>query len=189
MIDSKGYRPNVGIILCNDEGRVFWAKRMGVNAWQFPQGGINEDEDPETAMYRELWEETGLQQEHVEILGRTRYWLRYQLPERYVRKNSLPLCIGQKQIWYLLRLLTEDTTVRFDHCSKPEFDDWCWLDYWDPLKDVVYFKRKVYLRAMIELGSILTQDAVPVKATSYLAQEPKGNKVKAPVVPKADNTP
>jgi len=60
MIDSKGYRPNVGIILCNDAGRVFWAKRKGANSWQFPQGGIDSDEDPETAMYRELWEETGL---------------------------------------------------------------------------------------------------------------------------------
>ena len=188
MIDSKGYRPNVGIILCNDEGRVFWAKRRGVNAWQFPQGGINDDEDPETAMYRELWEETGLQEQHVEILGRTRYWLRYQLPERYVRKNSLPLCIGQKQIWYLLRLLTEDSTVRFDHCSKPEFDDWRWIDYWEPLKDVVYFKRKVYLKAMIELGSILTLDSVPVAATSYLTQEPKGTKLKKPALPVTDNT-
>ena len=69
MIDSKGYRPNVGIILCNDEGRVFWAKRMGVNSWQFPQGGINPNEDPETAMYRELCEETGLQQQHVQVIA------------------------------------------------------------------------------------------------------------------------
>jgi putative (di)nucleoside polyphosphate hydrolase len=171
MIDSKGYRPNVGIILCNDEGRVFWAKRMGMNAWQFPQGGINENEDPETAMYRELWEETGLQEQHVEVLGRTRYWLRYRLPERYIRKNSQPLCIGQKQIWYILRLLTHESNVRFDHCSKPEFDGWRWVDYWEPLKDVVYFKRKVYQKAMDELGAILTIDSVPVNAEGYLAKE------------------
>jgi putative (di)nucleoside polyphosphate hydrolase len=160
MIDSKGYRPNVGIILCNNEGRVFWAKRMGMDAWQFPQGGINDDEDPETAMYRELWEETGLQQHHVEILGRTRYWLRYQLPERYIRKNSFPLCIGQKQIWFMLRLLTHDSAVRFDHCSKPEFDSWRWVDYWEPLNGVVYFKRKVYQKAMTELGNILMPNGV-----------------------------
>jgi len=89
----------------------------------------------------------------------------------------------------MLRLLTEDTTVRFDHCSKPEFDDWCWVDYWEPLKDVVYFKRKVYLKAMIELGAILTLDSVPVAATSYLTQEPKGikpKKVAVPVVDKAE---
>ncbi|MBL1262987.1 RNA pyrophosphohydrolase [Candidatus Methylomicrobium oryzae] len=162
MIDSKGYRPNVGIILCNDEGRVFWAKRMGMNAWQFPQGGINQDEDPETAMYRELWEETGLQQQHVQVLGRTRYWLRYKLPERYIRKNTAPICIGQKQIWFILRLLTHESNVRFDHCPKPEFDSWRWVDYWEPLKDVVYFKRKVYLRAMTELSEILAIEGLPV---------------------------
>ncbi len=173
MIDSKGYRPNVGIILCNDEGRVFWAKRMGVNAWQFPQGGINNDEDPETAMYRELWEETGLQQQHVQVLGRTRYWLRYQLPERYIRKGSMPLCIGQKQIWYMLRLIVHDSTVRFDHCEKPEFDNWRWVDFWEPLNDVVYFKRKVYQKAMTELGAILAIDSVPVNAAGFLAKEVK----------------
>ena len=165
MIDSRGYRPNVGIILCNDEGRVFWAKRMGMDAWQFPQGGINDDEDPETAMYRELWEETGLQQQHVQILGRTRYWLRYQLPERYIRKNSQPMCIGQKQIWFMLRLLTNDSAVCFDHCNKPEFDSWRWVDYWEPLNNVVYFKRKVYQKAMTELGAILTPNTVVNSAT------------------------
>lgn len=176
MIDSKGYRPNVGIILCNDEGRVFWAKRMGVDLWQFPQGGINQDEDPETAMYRELWEETGLQQQHVQVLGRTRYWLKYQLPDRYIRKNSVPLCIGQKQIWFMLRLITHESNVRFDHCSKPEFDGWRWVDYWEPLKDVVYFKRKVYQRAMTELGEILTAGSVPVDASGFLAREIGKNK-------------
>ncbi len=173
MIDSKGYRPNVGIILCNDEGRVFWAKRMGVDAWQFPQGGINQDEDPEAAMFRELWEETGLLQQHVEVLGRTRYWLRYRLPERYIRKNSLPLCIGQKQIWYILRLLTKDANVRFDHCPKPEFDSWRWVDYWEPLDNVVYFKRKVYLKAMSELSVVLASHGIPIDVSGYLDKQNK----------------
>lgn len=171
MIDSKGYRPNVGIILCNNEGHVFWAKRKGANSWQFPQGGINCDEDPEAAMYRELWEETGLQPEHVKILGRTRYWLRYKLPERYLRKNSFPLCIGQKQIWFILQLLTDDSKVRFDCVSKPEFDGWRWVEYWEPLNDVVYFKRKVYRRAMRELGEVLVSEQVHVRADSYLLGE------------------
>ncbi|MGR8951984.1 MAG: RNA pyrophosphohydrolase, partial [Gammaproteobacteria bacterium] len=166
-----GYRPNVGIILCNDEGRVFWAKRMGMNAWQFPQGGINQDEDPETAMYRELWEETGLQQQHVQVLGRTRYWLRYKLPERYIRKNTLPICIGQKQIWYILRLVSHESNVRFDHCPKPEFDSWRWVDYWEPLKDVVYFKRKVYQRAMTELSAILAIEGMPVGTAGKMTRE------------------
>ncbi|MDD5115274.1 MAG: RNA pyrophosphohydrolase [Methylobacter sp.] len=130
---------------------------------------MNDNEDPETAMYRELWEETGLQKQHVEVLGRTRYWLRYQLPERYIRKNSLPLCIGQKQIWFMLRLVSHESNVRFDLSPKPEFDSWRWVDYWEPLKDVVYFKRKVYQKAMSELGCILTIDSVPVKAEGFLA--------------------
>jgi putative (di)nucleoside polyphosphate hydrolase len=169
MIDSKGYRPNVGIILCNDEGRVFWAKRKGANSWQFPQGGIDFDEDPETAMYRELWEETGLRAEHVQLLGRTRYWLRYKLPERYIRKNSLPLCIGQKQIWFMLRLLSDESLVRFDCGQKQEFDNFKWVEYWYPLQDVVYFKRRVYRKAMDELGSLLMADNVQVDAAGYLS--------------------
>ena len=169
MIDSKGYRPNVGIILCNDHGQVFWAKRKGANSWQFPQGGIDHDEDPETAMYRELWEETGLQAEHVELLGRTRYWLRYKLPERYVRKNSSPLCIGQKQIWFILRLLGDESQVRFDCGHKQEFDNWRWVDYWFPLNDVVYFKRRVYRKAMDELGEFLIDDQVNVNPQGYLS--------------------
>lgn len=169
MIDTKGYRPNVGIILCNDQGRLFWAKRAGMNSWQFPQGGIKPDEDPEQAMYRELWEETGLRSEHVQLIGRTRYWLHYRLPERFIRKDSLPLCIGQKQIWFILRLLTHDSNVRFDCMDKPEFDHWRWVEYWEPLKDVVYFKRGVYRKAMLELGAMLLSDSVPVSAEGYLA--------------------
>lgn len=170
MIDSKGFRPNVGIILCKDDGRVFWAKRKGANSWQFPQGGIDCEEDPETAMYRELWEETGLHAEHVQLLGRTKYWLRYKLPDRYIRKNSMPLCIGQKQIWFILRMLGDESNIRFDCGHKQEFDNWRWVDYWDPLNDVVYFKRKVYRKAMIELGAMLTADDVPVRAEGYLSR-------------------
>ena len=169
MIDSKGYRPNVGIILCNDEGRVFWAKRKGANSWQFPQGGIDGNEDPETAMFRELWEETGLRAQDVQILGRTRYWLRYKLPERYIRKNSLPLCIGQKQIWFMLRLLGDEGKVRFDCGHKQEFDSFKWVEYWYPLQDVVYFKRRVYRKAMDELGTLLIAEDSQIDASGYLA--------------------
>jgi putative (di)nucleoside polyphosphate hydrolase len=119
-------------------------------------------------MYRELWEETGLRSEHVELLGRTRYWLRYKLPDRYVRKNSMPLCIGQKQIWFILRLLTDEDNVRFDCGQKQEFDNWRWVDYWYPLKDVVYFKRRVYRKAMDELGELLIDESIKVNAEGYL---------------------
>ena len=171
MIDSKGFRPNVGIILCNDEGAVFWAKRAGVNSWQFPQGGIDTNEDAETAMYRELWEETGLEASDVKLIGRTRYWLRYKLPERYIRRTSFPLCIGQKQIWYLLHLVSHESKVRFDRTERAEFDGWRWVHYWDPLKDVVYFKRKVYRRAMTELGAMLLSDSNPINSDGYLSND------------------
>ena len=97
MIDSEGFRPNVGIILANDNGQVLWAKRIGHNAWQFPQGGIHFGETPEQALYRELREEVGLLPEHVQIIAQTKGWLRYRLPHRYIRPDSDPVCIGQKQ--------------------------------------------------------------------------------------------
>jgi putative (di)nucleoside polyphosphate hydrolase len=155
MIDPDGYRLNVGIVLCNDEGRVFWARRIGMRSWQFPQGGIKRNENPEAAMYRELYEEVGLRYRDVKLIGRTREWLRYELPERYIRKHSYPLCIGQKQIWYMLRLAAAESRIRLDCTGKPEFDNWCWVDYWHPVNDVVYFKRQVYRQALTELGDYL----------------------------------
>lgn len=159
MIDEDGFRLNVGIILSNREGRVFWARRVGRNVWQFPQGGIQLNETPEQAMIRELHEETGLSAAHVEIIGCTQKWLRYRLPNRLVRRDALPMCIGQKQRWYAVRLLDSDAHVRFDVTDTPEFDYWKWVDYWHPLKEVVSFKRKVYEHALHELQPLLCPDA------------------------------
>ncbi|MCL6270382.1 RNA pyrophosphohydrolase [Sansalvadorimonas sp. 2012CJ34-2] len=157
MIDSDGFRPNVGIILANRQGQVLWAKRIGQDAWQFPQGGINGEETPEEAMYRELYEEVGLEPEDVRILACTRGWLRYRLPRRLVRKDSRPLCIGQKQKWFLLELVSSDERVRVDISKSPEFDGWRWVSYWFPVGQVVAFKRDVYRRAMKELAPRLLQ--------------------------------
>ena len=157
MIDSDGFRPNVGIILANQCGQVLWAKRIGQDAWQFPQGGINVDETPEQAMYRELYEEVGLQPEDVRVLACTRGWLRYRLPRRLMRKDSRPLCIGQKQKWFLLELVSPDEQVKVDLSDSPEFDDWRWVSYWFPVGRVVAFKRDVYRRAMKELAPRLLQ--------------------------------
>jgi putative (di)nucleoside polyphosphate hydrolase len=154
MIDSQGYRANVAIVLSNSQGQLFWAKRIGMDAWQFPQGGIRKDEPAEDAMYRELQEETGLLPEHVKLIGCTQDWLRYRLPKRFIRKQSAPVCIGQKQIWYLLELLAEDSEVRLDACRKPEFDQWRWVDFWHPVNEVVEFKRKVYEMALQELVAL-----------------------------------
>lgn len=157
MIDSEGYRPNVGIILSNAERRVLWARRIGQCSWQFPQGGIHPDElaAPERAMFRELAEEIGLRPRHVEILGRTEGWLHYRLPKRLIRRSSKPTCIGQKQVWFLLRMLGRESDVRLDLSERPEFDHWRWVDYWYPLKAVVPFKRQVYYRALRELAPLL----------------------------------
>lgn len=161
MIDSEGFRPNVGIILCNAEGRLFWAKRIGQHSWQFPQGGIQWDESPEQAMFRELAEETGLRPEHVQVIGCTKGWLRYRLPKRLIRRGGKPMCIGQKQIWFLLRMLGGEDAVRLDLSERPEFDHWQWVDYWYPLRAVVPFKRHVYWRALRELAPLLFADRWP----------------------------
>lgn len=153
VIDSDGFRPNVGIVLANDQGQVLWARRVGGrDAWQFPQGGINSGESPEQALYRELHEEVGLSQDAVEVLGSTRGWLRYRLPRRFIRKGQNPVCIGQKQKWFLLRMLAEDGAVQLDMNDKPEFDHWQWVSYWYPLDQVISFKREVYRKAMKELA-------------------------------------
>ena len=155
MIDSEGFRANVGIILSNGDGRLFWARRVGQSDWQFPQGGIRRHETPQQAMYRELNEEIGLCADHVEVVGCTQHWLRYRLPQRYVHKNKQPLCIGQKQKWFMLHLIGEDGNVRLDRTGRPEFDQWRWVSYWFPLREVVHFKRKVYTHALNELAPLL----------------------------------
>jgi len=151
MIDSEGFRANVGIILTNDQGQVFWARRIGMDAWQFPQGGIKKNESPKTAMYRELKEEIGLEPEHVELINSTDDWLRYWLPKRYIRQNKGPLCIGQKQIWYLLKLTADETYLDLLYTSEPEFDSWKWVDFWRPVEEVISFKRQVYQQALKQL--------------------------------------
>lgn len=156
MIDTDGYRLNVGIILTNVSGKVLWAKRSGQNAWQFPQGGIKAHETPERALFRELHEEIGLKAKQVQVLGVTRNWLRYRLPGHLIRYHQRPLCIGQKQMWYLLKLIGQDSQICLTRNETPEFDQWSWVDYWYPLEEVIYFKRKVYETALRELRSLIS---------------------------------
>jgi putative (di)nucleoside polyphosphate hydrolase len=161
LIDSEGFRANVGIILCNQQRRLFWGRRIGQDAWQFPQGGIKPTETPEQAMFRELEEEVGLKPFQVELVGATQDWLRYRLPKRYIRKHCSPLCIGQKQIWFLLRIKCPEGEVCLDHSPKPEFDRWRWVKYWQPVREVVYFKRVVYTQALQELAPLLYPEGAP----------------------------
>lgn len=160
-IDQHGFRANVGIILSDGEGAVLIGGRHGQSGWQFPQGGIQHRETAEQAMFRELHEEIGLQPDDVEVLGSTRRWLRYRLPERYVRRNTKPLCIGQKQRWFLLRLIGHESRVRLDASDTPEFDRWRWVSFWNPVEEVIYFKRRVYMQALGELAPVLFPDGPP----------------------------
>lgn len=159
MIDRDGYRPNVGIILCNAKDEVFWGKRVREHSWQFPQGGIKSGETPELAMFRELKEEVGLEPHHVRILGRTRDWLRYDVPERWLKRDWRGHYRGQKQIWFLLRLVGRDCDVCLRACEKPEFDAWRWNEYWVPMESVIDFKRDVYQKALQELARYLRRRA------------------------------
>jgi putative (di)nucleoside polyphosphate hydrolase len=161
FIDAQGFRANVGIVLIRDGGDVFLCSRSDGRGWQFPQGGVRRGESPEEALFRELHEEVGLGPDDVEMVTGTSQWLRYRLPRQYVRRRSRPLCIGQKQRWYLLRMVGGEDKVRFDVTSKPEFDAWRWVDYWAPVREVIYFKRLVYAQALGELAGTAFPDGPP----------------------------
>ncbi|MBD3744180.1 RNA pyrophosphohydrolase [Klebsiella pneumoniae] len=134
MIDDDGYRPNVGIVICNRQGRgdvgpALWSALVAV-----PARGINPGESAEQAMYRELFEEVGLSRKDVRIPASTRNWLRYKLPKRLVRWDTKPVCIGQKQKWFLLQLIGNDADINMQTSSTPEFDGWRWVSYWYPVR-------------------------------------------------------
>ncbi len=160
-IDADGFRANVGIILANADGKLLLAGRVRSKGWQFPQGGMLQGETDEQSMYRELHEEVGLRDTDVEILGVTDDWIRYRLPERFVRRDRRPLCIGQKQRWFMLRLVGDEVSLRFDQSESPEFDRWRWVDFWRPVNEVIYFKRRVYVLALHELGPCLYPEGIP----------------------------
>ena len=145
----------------DDSNRVLIAGRRGHSGWQFPQGGVQRRESAEQAMYRELREEVGLEPGDVEVVGVTREWIRYRLPKKYQRRESTPLCVGQKQRWFLLSLQSDPAKLCFDSTDDPEFDRCRWVDYWKPVEKVIYFKRKVYIRALSELALVAFANANP----------------------------
>ncbi|OGT30809.1 MAG: RNA pyrophosphohydrolase [Gammaproteobacteria bacterium RIFCSPHIGHO2_12_FULL_35_23] len=160
MIDQRGFRLGVAMIILNSRNRIFWARRIGGNGWQFPQGGLLDDEPTLDAMYRELYEEVGLVQADVEIVAESKCWLYYYLPRHLVRRNTQPLCIGQKQKWYLLRLKNDQAEFDFATAELPEFDDYRWVSYWYPLKQVIFFKRKLYQRILHEFAPLVFESKV-----------------------------
>ena len=158
VVDKAGYRLNVGIIIANDKEQVFWGRRVGQHAWQFPQGGVGANESAIDAMFRELKEEVGLDRKDVEVLGSTRHWLKYRLPKQYLRQGNKPLVIGQKQKWFMLKLRCPEQKVRLDLSETPEFDSWRWIDLSLPAEQVIFFKRQVYRQALKELGGLLQNE-------------------------------
>ena len=162
-IDTEGYRANVGILLMRDSGEVFLGQRTGGRGWQFPQGGVRQGEPVEQALYRELQEEIGLPREQVALVASTADWIPYRLPKRYVRRGRGPTCIGQKQRWFLLRLAVPEASAEFSftHTSEPEFDGWRWANYWEPVREVIYFKRPVYVQMLNELAPAAFPNGAP----------------------------
>ena len=154
LLDKNGYRSNVAIILSDGKGRVLLAKRIGQASWQFPQGGIDSDEMPQEALYRELNEEVGLNKSDVEVLQESRQWLKYRIPRNMQRKRTKPICVGQKQKWFFLKLLADESRIKLDMTESPEFDEWQWVNYWYPLTAVIAFKQKVYQQALQEFAKI-----------------------------------
>ena len=149
MIDEKGLRAGVGIILCNSLKQLLFARRIGKqNAWQFPQGGIQEGESAEQAMWRELHEELGLTEDCTQLIHSPDSWFTYYLPKHLRRTKSRPLCIGQKQKWFLLKLIASDNAISLNAHHPAEFNQWKWVDYWVPAKQVVLFKRDLYQKVL-----------------------------------------
>ena len=141
MLDENGYRLGVGMIIRHRNDKIMWFKRNEIDAWQFPQGGIEQNETPERAMWRELHEETGLLARHVHLVRATNQWFHYEFPETIKADYK-----GQKQIWFLLELVTDDSHINLTIAN--EFEQWCWVDWWYPLQEIVAFKRETYKKVL-----------------------------------------
>jgi putative (di)nucleoside polyphosphate hydrolase len=157
LIDADGYRSNVGIIVINEHKQALWARRCNnVSAWQFPQGGIKAGESTLEAMYRELYEELGLLPEMVEVKHELPEWYFYNLPKKFQRPYQKPLCIGQKQRWFLLQLVESEDNINLSASVMPEFSAWKWVDFWYPADHVIDFKQDVYRKVLSQFDDFLS---------------------------------
>ena len=149
------YRSNVGIMMVNEKGYVFVGQRLdnNQNAWQMPQGGIDAGEDPETAAYRELLEETGVKKQDVRFVASSSQWLSYDLPEDLIPTLWNGKFRGQKQKWFLFKFLGEDGDINIA-TEHPEFSKWKWISKENLLKEIVPFKKSVYENVLKEFKNI-----------------------------------
>jgi putative (di)nucleoside polyphosphate hydrolase len=149
------YRSNVGIMMVNEKGDVFVGQRLdnNQNAWQMPQGGIEAGEDPETAAYRELLEETGVKKQDVRFVASSSQWLSYELPEDLIPILWNGKYRGQKQKWFLFKFLGEDGDINIA-TEHPEFSKWKWISKENLLKEIVPFKKSVYENVLKEFKNI-----------------------------------
>jgi putative (di)nucleoside polyphosphate hydrolase len=139
------YRPAAGVMLLNSEGKVFVAQRLDstLEAWQMPQGGLDEGEEPEAGALRELEEETGIRADQVEFIARCPEELRYDLPGDLAKKLWHSRWRGQRQTWFLFRFIGRDQDINLD-TAHPEFRAWKWADPDELPAMIVPFKRKLY---------------------------------------------
>ena len=154
------YRPCVGIMLMNAEGRIFTGQRLDNPgpAWQMPQGGVDKGEAPRDAALRELWEETGVTADLVEIVAETAEPVSYDLPHELVPKLWKGKYRGQAQYWFLMRFLGQDSDIKIG-TPVPEFSAWKWSDPGQIVAEIVPFKREVYTRVLAELQPHMTAQA------------------------------
>jgi putative (di)nucleoside polyphosphate hydrolase len=151
------YRRGVGIVLFNKDGLVFAGRRKGIHseAWQMPQGGIDEGESPEQAVMRELEEETGTNK--AKIVAKTLDWLSYDLPENLINVTWNGQFRGQIQKWFAIRFLGSDKDINISAFEKPEFIEWQWLEISDLLRYIVPFKHQLYKDIISEFKDLQIQ--------------------------------
>ena len=152
---KEGYRPNVAMVVLNSKNKVLICRRTNTKTWQFPQGGVDNNENLEKAMYRELLEEVGLRKDDVQYIGESDDTIIYDIPKT-IRPNVLGGKFkGQEQKWFLLRIKNDDHEIRLDYEAFPEFDTFEWVSFWQPIDRIVDFKREAYRKALSELRFLI----------------------------------
>ena len=152
---KEGYRPNVAMVVLNSKNKVLICRRTNTKTWQFPQGGVDDNENLEKAMYRELLEEVGLRKDDVQYIGESDDTIIYDIPKTIRSKVLGGKFKGQEQKWFLLRIKNDDHEIRLDYETFPEFDTFEWVSFWQPIDRIVDFKREAYRKALSELRFLI----------------------------------